>query len=264
MPFLVKASLFVLLSLVDLSLTWLLLNFGGGGAIGEANPAARWFLLAHGWAGMAAFKAITVVVVLLSCSLLQRFRPQLAGRVLAGCSGVVAAVVLYSCLLTGYLGLVTHHIDISDAVLVDGTEADDELALVDDSRSEILGTRQSLVIEMLEGRYTLARAVQELEGVLMMDMEILEELKARYPERSDLECYALLLAEDVASELVHRPERAPRMARRMMAELQTYCRAEDAPEALKQLARYGKRTPVKTTEGSWSSPAASVTPLIGG
>ena len=51
-----KQLLFVVLNFADLVLTaWLLSTSEGG--VYEANPVARWWLVRHGWLGLAAFKA---------------------------------------------------------------------------------------------------------------------------------------------------------------------------------------------------------------
>ena len=51
-----KQLLFILLSLVDLALTWWLLAHSYG-QVYEANPVARWWLMRYGAAGLAGFKA---------------------------------------------------------------------------------------------------------------------------------------------------------------------------------------------------------------
>src|SRR5262245_13138082 len=89
-----KQVLFVLLSLADLALTCWLLDRSGG-AVYEANPVAGWWLARHGWAGLACFKALVVVVVLGLTLAIARSRPVAAGRVLGlGCA-VSAFVVLH-------------------------------------------------------------------------------------------------------------------------------------------------------------------------
>src|SRR5262249_42970852 len=90
-----KQVLFALLSLADLALTWWLLGRPGG-QVYEANPVARYWLLHHGWLGLAAFKAALVLLVLLLARAVARSRPGAGGRRLTfGCAALVL-VVLYS------------------------------------------------------------------------------------------------------------------------------------------------------------------------
>jgi hypothetical protein len=87
--------LFAALSLADLLLTcWLLRR--PTGEFYEANPVARWWLMQFGWAGLAGFKAVVVLLVACLCGLIARRRPQAARRVLGFGCAVSAVVVLYS------------------------------------------------------------------------------------------------------------------------------------------------------------------------
>src|SRR6516165_6149856 len=92
--------MFLLLSLADLTLTWALIR-AGLGQIYESNPVAAWCLRWQGWAGLAIFKAVMVLMSIALVAAISWRRPRTGGRVLAlGCV-VTAAVVLYS----GYLYL---------------------------------------------------------------------------------------------------------------------------------------------------------------
>lgn len=94
-----RFSLFVLLSFTDLFLTILLVRAGDGWMY-EGNPIAGWWLERYDWIGLAAFKT---GVVFLTCTLLaviSCYRPRTGGRVLSLSCSVLAAVVLYSCLVS--------------------------------------------------------------------------------------------------------------------------------------------------------------------
>ena len=58
-----KFVLFAVLGLLDLLLTWYLLQ-GSPGRVYEANPVARLWLNRFGWLGLAAFKTSLVVLVI--------------------------------------------------------------------------------------------------------------------------------------------------------------------------------------------------------
>ncbi|MBN9519411.1 hypothetical protein J0H58_12955 [bacterium] len=82
--------LYVVLSLTDLALTYLIVHAGIGY---ESNPVADAWLYLHGWAGLAAFKALTVVVFGATIALLTRHRPRTAGAlVVVGCVALLLVV----------------------------------------------------------------------------------------------------------------------------------------------------------------------------
>jgi hypothetical protein len=93
-----KQSLFLLLSLVDLVLTWWLLQHSDG-SVCEANPIARWWLTRYGWGGMTLFKTGVVLLVYLLLALLAHHRPREAARVLGFGCAMMAVLVLYSSFL---------------------------------------------------------------------------------------------------------------------------------------------------------------------
>src|SRR2546423_13917045 len=92
------AILYVLLSCLDLFLTWLLVD--GVGGTYESNPLAASILARSGWAGLAVFKAGCVAIVLVTGMCLWQRRPRAARFVLGlGCATALA-VVGYSLWLT--------------------------------------------------------------------------------------------------------------------------------------------------------------------
>jgi hypothetical protein len=86
---------FVVLSAVDLLLTWVLLQ-NTGGMVYESNPIANALLSRYGWAGMIMFKLTDVLLVAWIVTLLSIFQPRAARRVLSIACGIVGMVALYS------------------------------------------------------------------------------------------------------------------------------------------------------------------------
>jgi hypothetical protein len=148
--------LFALLSGADLGLTWWLLNRSGGRAY-EANPLARWFLDQHGWLGMAAFKAGTVLLVLGLVIAIARTRPRAAGRILSlGCAAL-ALIVLYSLSLCR---MVAHAQETEQAVFQRKEMLDEQVQKI--QRHTALRAR--LIDELLTQRCTLRDAVLAIDG----------------------------------------------------------------------------------------------------
>jgi hypothetical protein len=101
-----KLCLYLLLSLADLLLTRQLVG-GSPTEVYESNPIANAWLHAYGWAGLAAYKALAVLVVIGLVTLIFLHRPKLSGRVLQFACMATGSVVVYSCLLLGCLGSTT-------------------------------------------------------------------------------------------------------------------------------------------------------------
>jgi hypothetical protein len=87
------AGLFVLLSAADYLQTYVLIAHGPAH---EANPVAAEWLDRHGWAGLALFKGLVTLAVLLAVGLLAGRRSPAAGRVLAVGCATLLAVGVYS------------------------------------------------------------------------------------------------------------------------------------------------------------------------
>jgi hypothetical protein len=90
--------LFFVLSMTDLLMTYSLIH--SDSAVYEGNPVAAEWLAKFGWAGLIALKVITCFVFIWICSFLASRNSKLA-HVLAtvGCL-LVAAVILYSLLVS--------------------------------------------------------------------------------------------------------------------------------------------------------------------
>jgi hypothetical protein len=90
-----KLLLFVVLSAIDLFLTWRLLDRPGT-PVYEINPFARWSWEHIGWFGLIGFKTAVVGVAASAALIIARRRPRTASRVLTfGCLAA-ALVVGYS------------------------------------------------------------------------------------------------------------------------------------------------------------------------
>jgi hypothetical protein len=87
--------LYLVLSLVDLVLTWMLVQFSDG-QVYEGNPLAGAWLSQFGWPGLVAFKLLALLMVSSVTVLIVRRRPLTGTRVLAFACLVMVGVVLYS------------------------------------------------------------------------------------------------------------------------------------------------------------------------
>ncbi|HLJ94515.1 MAG TPA: DUF5658 family protein [Gemmataceae bacterium] len=94
-----RLSLYAILSAADLGLTYVLIRQGHG-EIYESNPIAEAWLSAYGWAGLAVFKSLIVLVVAGVVAFVSLSRPRTGGHILTFACFAVAAVVGYSVHLT--------------------------------------------------------------------------------------------------------------------------------------------------------------------
>jgi Domain of unknown function (DUF5658) len=172
-----RMRLFALLSAADLVLTCWLLH-GSHGRIYESNPVARWWLTTLGWAGLALFKAGTVLLAGLLLSLVARYRPGAARAVLTfGCLALIL-VVGYSCALAAPLPSLSK-IDRDQASLeAEIVQLERELVRV----RSFVELKQQLANDVIAGRRTLDETVEELEKhELTRDPEWLAHLGEDYP-----------------------------------------------------------------------------------
>lgn len=102
LPLELETSLFVLASVMDFLMTWLLLNYEGGGdhiEFVESNFVARYFLYSWGFNGLVGFKIATVSVVAVICQIIARHRIEVARRLLQFATVAAMVVVVYSVVL---------------------------------------------------------------------------------------------------------------------------------------------------------------------
>ena len=98
-----EISWFVLVSALDVFMTYLILRFSAEGAtratLIEGNPIARWVIHQWGNTGMVFFKFSMVAVVVVIAEVVGNANPRLARLLLLTGTLVVGGVVFYSLLL---------------------------------------------------------------------------------------------------------------------------------------------------------------------
>jgi len=98
-----RLALYVLLSGLDLFLTYKLFKVGGG-HVYESNPIADAWLKSYGWFGMTLFKLMSMAVVGGVAIYISVQRPRMGSGLLTFACISVAGVVLYSLTLVQYFG----------------------------------------------------------------------------------------------------------------------------------------------------------------
>jgi hypothetical protein len=231
-----KLALFALLSLSDLALTLLLLRHGGGDVY-ESNPVAGWWLTSFGWAGLAAFKAGTVLVVAALAVVVSRSRPRAGGAVLGfGCLAL-ALVVGYSCYLAQAVPARAETSVAEDLPSLNaaGARLRDEI----DRGWEYRSLLEQLAADLGAGRCHLAEAAARLaETQRAHDPAWLRRLRTEYGARSDAEGLALNLIVQALAQHREDPTATARLARRLQHELRAAF-GRGAPGAREWLAHFG-------------------------
>jgi len=98
-----RLALYIVLSAVDLLLTYQLIKLGGG-YIYESNPLADAWLRSYGWPGVAFFKLMSIFVVGGVAVYVSIYRPATGSRLMTFACVAVACVVIYSASLVHYFG----------------------------------------------------------------------------------------------------------------------------------------------------------------
>ncbi len=88
-------ALFVLLSLADLYITWLIIQ-NSGGHINEGNPFAKAWLERFGWQGLVIFKIAAITVVVGVVLVVARYRPRTSAALVSFACLAVFFVLYYS------------------------------------------------------------------------------------------------------------------------------------------------------------------------
>ena len=103
LPLETETCRFVLISLLDLFMTFLLLYFSNRGmmrnVVVESNPVARFFISGWGTTGLVWFKIAMVTLIVLAAQAIASRRPAVAQLVLNGAILFVGSVVVYSAFL---------------------------------------------------------------------------------------------------------------------------------------------------------------------
>ena len=95
----VRLTLYTLLSLADLMLTYALIQQGNGDVY-ESNPIAEAWLNSYGWTGLALYKLAIILIVATVAAFVSLSRPRTGGHILTFACLAVALVVGYSVHLT--------------------------------------------------------------------------------------------------------------------------------------------------------------------
>src|SRR5262245_50918526 len=97
----VRVTLFLILSALDLFLTWRLLREGAG-CVYEINPIANALLTSFGMTGLVLYKLGMVVNTLGLCAIISLYRPAASRFVLTFACFVLTGVVVYSGYIWGF------------------------------------------------------------------------------------------------------------------------------------------------------------------
>lgn len=90
-----EVTLFILVGVLDIFMTYMLLRLGAV----EANPFARFFLVRWGFNGLIAFKMTTIALVTVLAQIIAQFKMSTAKKLLGYGTLVVGIVVVYSVFL---------------------------------------------------------------------------------------------------------------------------------------------------------------------
>jgi hypothetical protein len=216
-----KLCLFVVLSLADLALTWVLLERSEGRAC-ESNPVAAWWLARFGWAGLAGFKVAIVLLVAGLALLLARRLPDAAGRVLAfGCAALLAVVLYSGFLVQGVRAEVAERTE-AEAV---GQDLDREFA----QRDAALALLGRLGHDLAARRTTLAEAVATLASCEhFQGPGWLRSMETVHPGKDTSEILAARLVEEAFDATANDPAGASQLASDLDAQFRS-CFGRPAP-----------------------------------
>jgi len=91
----VRLTLYAVLSVADLGLTYVLIQRGNG-EVYESNPIAEAWLSSYGWTGLALYKLVIILIVGAVSAFVSLSRPRTGGHILTFACLAVAGVVTYS------------------------------------------------------------------------------------------------------------------------------------------------------------------------
>jgi hypothetical protein len=208
---LAKLVVFLLLSSLDLFLTWQLLHRDYG--FYESNPLANWWLTHWGWYGLSLFKLSAVAVVGGVWSIVAPLKPRLGELILSFACGVLFLVVLYSSALAGYVGPEQAESSVRQAQRVESAarSLEERMQATQDframqqelSRSIVAGERLTDAVARLEK----ARKCQNQEWLAMLGHG-----DPKWPDRA---CLAVNLARFTASARDSSPTLVARLEREL-------------------------------------------------
>lgn len=222
-----KLCLFAGLSLLDLLLTWKLVQ-SSEGQVYEGNPVANWWLGRFGWPGLSGFKLSAVLLVVVLAAVVTRYRPRTGGRVLTFACSTVAAVVIYSSFLVGFLKTQPEdarsprlHVAKKESLRLDSQ--------LYQSRS-FRAMRDRLGSDLIARRCTFPEAVEQLVQAEKGQNTTtwIAALRKHYPGYSIEECLAANLLTLCLVSLAHDPPLAEQVEQRLRADFQA-CYGRQAP-----------------------------------
>jgi hypothetical protein len=219
-----KQLLFILLSLTDLMLTLWLLGHSDG-QVYEANPVAQWWLMRYGAAGLACFKAVAVLLVLVLVAIIAHFRPGAAGRALGFGCAILMLVVLYSVAMS-WTGVLSPQ---ERAALVEQKTEQETDEINSQTRTE-MGQKERLRArlaavdqDLLDGQCTLHKAANRMAAWAQRSYPPwLQTLAILHPDLPTVERVACcLICRAVTAEAARsEPAAARRVALRLEREFQ--------------------------------------------
>jgi hypothetical protein len=187
-------AVFLALNLLDLFLTWLLLERAGG--FYEANPLAAAVLTRHGWQGMVGFKLLITAGVLGVGFLALRRRPRAGVFLFAGGCAILLTVVGYSSFLLAR-GPDQSHV----SLVREGRRSQD----LDQRRRALYAyhdKRVRLAREIVRRQLSLAEATEGLSRwVAYSDHDPYSYLRRLFPGLDDRACLSAHLICAVALEV---------------------------------------------------------------
>jgi hypothetical protein len=177
----------------------------------ESNPLADWFLQSYGWAGLAVFKGLTVLLAAGIFVVVARYRPRTGAGVLNCACGLVGLVVFYSCLLVWFPAT-----DPERAAIQEFSRRLDEQAQECRNRQDLM---LRLGKDLVDRRRTLAGAVEAMHQAKLADDPImLKALQTHYADRPEPQGMALYLAQFAVDLVGTDRTAAVRVARRLEKE----------------------------------------------
>jgi hypothetical protein len=247
-----KLCLFAVLSVADLFMTWQLLQ-ASDGQIYESNPLADAWLAMFGWAGLAIFKSLAMMLVALSAVYVSFHRPKAAGRILVFACIVTGAVVAYSC----FLSIRDAHASVEHAQ--DACIAEHKGLLLDQemhrqrSYHALLG---KVGQDLMAHRCSLDEAVQQLaSSEKARSHSWLRMLHKNYPGRSDAECLALHIGYHTLALVDNSPEVMKQLCQQLEADYRTtYGRDAQFNLPVSSVS--------ESADGVWPDPTSKVTSPI--
>lgn len=201
-------AVFLVLSLGDLLLTWHLIE-SSGGIVYESNPLAGDILADHGWFGLAVFKSLFTLVVVLLGAIIALYRPRTGLLMFGAGNAVLLAVVGYSLSL-----VVTQPWDDLWADHAMALERDRGEQLQEELTETKLYSRklEQLGAELASSQRTLPDAAADLSKYLKQRAyDPLAALRSQYAGFNDQACLSIVLLRHVACAYRHDPVNGSRV-----------------------------------------------------